>query len=198
MIDLLNQIPPTVYVALFTASFTAIATLTGVYLTNRANNQRLKIQFDYEQSVKEREFRREKLEELYLLFKNRVYVLNKLCLLYLEAAKKSSSYWETIGIEGELTSSKNLDFNRISLIIDLYFGDIKPVYEEFLKIEERAEDFIRSSRFKALSAGRFFEYSLGDTPGDYSSKDEFIFLVKSISTEADRVFECINKKASST
>ena len=37
MIDLLKQIPVTFYIAFLTALFTSVATLSGVFITNKAN-----------------------------------------------------------------------------------------------------------------------------------------------------------------
>jgi len=50
-----------------TAVFIAGVTLAGVYLTNMANTERLKLQLEHESTEKPRGLRRERAEELYEL-----------------------------------------------------------------------------------------------------------------------------------
>jgi hypothetical protein len=67
MVSFFQQVPPTLYIAALTDFITAIATLSGIFITNQANNERLSLQFRYEQNEKQKELIRSKLEELYIL-----------------------------------------------------------------------------------------------------------------------------------
>ncbi len=69
MVSFSQQIPATLYITALTGFITASATLTGIFITNKANNERLALQLSYEQNAKQKELIRTKLEELYILFK---------------------------------------------------------------------------------------------------------------------------------
>ena len=67
IIDLIKIILSEAWIALVTAVLTSTLTLIGVWLTNSANNRRLKIQLDHERKIKEEELNRERIEELYII-----------------------------------------------------------------------------------------------------------------------------------
>jgi hypothetical protein len=64
---ILKKIPTEAWVAISTALLTAGLTLIGVWITNKANNQRLRIQLDHERKTKDEDIHRDKLEELYIV-----------------------------------------------------------------------------------------------------------------------------------
>src|SRR4030042_5226222 len=66
-IDLLQRIPSQAWVVLITEILTSALTLISVWLTNRSNNQRLKIQLEHERKKRNEELLRDRLEELYVL-----------------------------------------------------------------------------------------------------------------------------------
>jgi hypothetical protein len=93
MIELLKGIPATAY----TAILGALIALVSVYLTNRSNTRRLKLQFELERETKGQEFIREKLEELYLLHEAWLNAL-------------ATSYLPIISVmKGEITYNQALD-----------------------------------------------------------------------------------------
>ena len=91
--EFLKGIPATVYTTVLGA---AIALVT-IYLTDRSNTRRLKLQFDLERESKEKEFIRDKLEELYLL---QEAWLNALATSYLPVLNV---------MKGEITYNQALD-----------------------------------------------------------------------------------------
>jgi hypothetical protein len=125
MIAFLTQIPIPIYVGFLTALFTAIATLSGVFLTNIANNQRLALQLNHERQTKQKELMREKLEQLYILFKKWDLTVQNVYINYLRAMKGNITYDTLLKIESE-RSDKSVDYNRLEMLIDLYFPNIKP------------------------------------------------------------------------
>ncbi|CAM4308483.1 hypothetical protein [Pseudoalteromonas maricaloris] len=131
LIILLEKVPSTAWVAIFTAILTSSLTLVGIRYTNKANNERLKIQLDHEYKIKRDDLIRSRLEELYV--ESRKY-MNSMVSYYLPYRQV---------MEGELTYNQALDLTlegnyshnpeRVFLIMDMYFPELR---ESFTMVEK--------------------------------------------------------------
>ncbi len=155
MLDLLKQIPAAAYTAFFTAVITATVTLLGVYLTNRGNTQRLKLQLELEREIKEREFIRERLEELYILMEHWVSGLITLYLPYLSATSGKLPLNKVLEMNIENMDKSKSDFKRLQMIMDLYFPDVKPAFNRLLEERDKANKLLRAfeNEYKGENAG---------------------------------------------
>jgi hypothetical protein len=116
--------------ALVSACLTAVVTLTAVHLTNRGQERRLSIALDRKQRTKKSALTREKGEELYLLAGG---WLDSLASNYLR---------KSMVMQGKLTWSEYqdltlqatalVDFNRLCMLINVYFKDLKPPFDAVL------------------------------------------------------------------
>jgi hypothetical protein len=185
MIDLLKQIPVTFYIAFLTALFTAVATLAGVFITNKANNQRLVLQLDHDREIKQKQLMREKLEELYLLFKEWHLNIEMIYINYTSSMKGDIDYKTLLDIEVERGNKNTLDFNRIEMLIDLYFPNIKPTYAMVIAARTKANYFM-------LVYGN--QCQEGNTDGK-KFVDPFLKAQDKFSQEAERVIKLIAEQA---
>lgn len=142
MIELLQQIPITLQIAFITATTTAVATLTGVFLTNKANTARLILQQENERVIKQNELMRDKLEELYLLSKKWITYMEITYLNYTRAMDGQFDEKTLLDIEIKRGNENTDDFSRIEMLIDLYFSNIKLAYDDAMKAREKASKFM--------------------------------------------------------
>lgn len=113
-----------------TGVITATAALAGIFLTNRENNKRLALQLNNENN-KHREVMREKLEELYVQFRKwslSVEYFYEDHISFLKG-KIDLEALQNLAYKRE----NNFDFNRIEMLINLYFPDLLPIFDELKK-----------------------------------------------------------------
>lgn len=185
MIDLLKQIPATFYIAFLTALFTAGGTLAGVFITNKANNKRLALQLNHEQEIKQKQLIREKLEELYLLFKRWTSITDMMYINHARAMKGDIDYQTMLEMDVERDNKNTFDFNRIEMLIDLYFPNIKPAYERVIGTCTKANQFMLSYGNQCLE---------GNTDGKKFIAP-FLDAQNKFSQEAERVIKLIAEQA---
>ena len=185
MIDLLKQIPVTFYIAFLTALFTAVATLSGVFITNKANNKRLALQLNHEQEIKQKQLMREKLEELYLLFKRWTFIIDMTYINHARAMKGDIDYQTMLDMEVERDNKNTFDFNRIEMLIDLYYPNIKPAYEGLIETRTKANQFM-------LAYGN--QCQEGNTDGK-KFLAPFLDAQNKFSQEAEKVIKVIAEQA---
>ena len=140
MIELFNDIPATAS----TAILGALIALVSVYLTNRSNTRRLKLQFELERATKEKEFIRDKLEELYLLHEAWLNALATSNLPFLSVMKGEITYNQALDMFIENNRTRTVDFKRLEMLVDLYFPDIKPAFNRL----SVARDGVNNIRFE--------------------------------------------------
>lgn len=152
---LIYKIPSTAWIAFSTAILTSSLTLIGVRYTNKANNERLRIQLAHEHKLKRDELLRSRLEEIYV--ESRRY-MNSLVTHFLPYRRV---------MEGELTYNQALDLTlersyvhspeRVSLIMDMYFPELR---ESFIKVESCLE------KTNQIKHSYKLQYKQGDTSGE--------------------------------
>jgi hypothetical protein len=133
LISSFQQVPATLYVATLTGFITAIVTLTGVFITNQANNERLRLQLKHEQNEKQKELTRSKLEELYILFKQWNSSISTSYLTRTSVMAGELDYKSALEMDKDRGEKSTVDFSRLEMLIDLYFPSLKPGY---MKVDE--------------------------------------------------------------
>jgi hypothetical protein len=130
MVGLFQQVPATLYVA----ALAAIATLSGVFITNQANNKRLSLQLKHEQNEKHKELIRNKLEELYILFKQWDANISTVYLNRTSVMAGDLDYKSALEIDKNRGEKSTVDFSRLEMLIDLYFPRLKPDYVKVIEV----------------------------------------------------------------
>jgi hypothetical protein len=117
---------------------TASAALLGVYITNLAQERRSRIEFQRSSMLKEQELKREKLEEMYILFQKWEKDVLSLCLNYILVYKGESSTEEAMSFFQKNRLQEKNDPQRLKMLMSLYFPDLevkfKVVFEERGKV----------------------------------------------------------------
>ena len=132
MLEVLKTIPPEAYTAFVTALLTASVTLVAVHLTNRNNTTRLLRQLDHEKSLNRERIRRERGEELYVLSEKYFTWLVSDYLPYLRVMQNELTYNEALDLTLASDNSDRPDFQRLEMLVDLYFPDLtKPLQAVF-------------------------------------------------------------------
>jgi hypothetical protein len=155
-IDLLQRIPSQAWVVLITAILTSTLTLISVWLTNRSNNQRLKIQLEHERKKRNEELLRDRLEELYVLSNKFLDRLVSRYVPYRAVMMGQISYDQALDIALEHGSKRDFEPHRVTMLIDLYFPSIKPDFQEILTIRDKLNNIVESHKE---------QYKTGDTDG---------------------------------
>jgi hypothetical protein len=83
-----------------------------------------------------------KLEELYLLFKNWASNIEIIYINHTRAMKGDISYQAMLDMEIERFDKNALNFNRLVMLIDLYFPKIKPAYERVIDARTKSNQFM--------------------------------------------------------
>lgn len=128
MNNIFHQIPATLYVA----PLTALATLAGVAITNRATYSRLQLKLEYEQKEKQRERLLSKLEDLYLLVTQWSYGekrLNSCTLSWLEGKSSTEEF------KKEIESELHIDYHAVDMLIHIYFPSLSADYEKLMALK---------------------------------------------------------------
>jgi hypothetical protein len=117
-----------VYATLLTAFITAFATLSGVFLSNRSQKERFELQINNEKVIKSNEILREKLEELYLLFMAWSTNLENTYINYTRGMNGYLDYETVLDLEIQRGKEITDNFDRIIMLIDLYFPNLRDEY----------------------------------------------------------------------
>jgi hypothetical protein len=153
MTDLLQQVPVTFYLSIFVGLFTAIATLTGVWITNHATYKRLDLQLKHELQERDREIIRSKLEELYILFKQYTTLISSIYLSRTGVMAGRTGMKDALDIESKAAEESVCDFNRLEMLVDLYFPSLKPDYARVIQAREVASKIMLTHQSQYLSGG---------------------------------------------
>ena len=140
--NIFKSIPSVAWIALVTAILTSGLTLTGVWFTNRAANQRLKIQLEHERKIRDTELTRKRLEELYILSNKYLNTLVSHYLPYRMVMKGELTFNQALDMTIESGSKKEYDPHRVSMLIHMYFPEIKPAFDEIMDIRGKLNKII--------------------------------------------------------
>lgn len=172
---MLNSIFPQILVALVTAILTAAVTLTSVFLTNLNQRKVEEAKFKRNNEAARANLKREKLEELYLLFSKWDADMMSLVFSYLQVITgKIREEDALVGASKNQMSEKDF-LQRITMMINLYFPEIKNDFDGVLDARESiwafcnesirpgvgVEDFIRTEEVLRKAAKDFKQKMAG-------------------------------------
>jgi hypothetical protein len=181
LVSFVQQIPATLYVAAFTAFVTASATLTGIFITNKANNERLALQLNREQDVKQKELMRSKLEDLYILFKQWDQNISMVYLNRTSVMAGAINYTSALEMDKDRGEKNTVDFSRIEMLIDLYFPTLKQDYLKVIEARGRVNKIMLTHQNQSLSGnvdGKNFLHPFLSAQDSFDKEtDKFIKLI---------------------
>ena len=132
--------PQSLY-SLASALLTGVITLLAVNLTNKANYKKLLRETDIEKEFKTNEILREKLEELYVLFSKWITFQCGYWLPYHKVMLGEISYNQAHDINLK-REKKNDDFERIEMLVDLYFPTLRKEYEDLISTQDKVNQIL--------------------------------------------------------
>jgi hypothetical protein len=126
-----------------------------------------------------------RLEELFILFKKWALKHDLVYINHARAMKGDIDYQVMLDMEIERCYKNPFDFNRLEMLINLYFPNIKAVYERLIETRTKANKFM-------LEYGN--QYVKGNTDGR-KFLAPFLDAQKEFSQEAERVIKLIAEQA---
>ncbi len=140
ILELIKIIPPNAWVAFFTALFTSFLTLMGVKLTNASNHQRLRIQLEHERQLKKEEILRDRIEKLYVEAKKYMIGIFNYFLPYGQVMKGEIDFNQALDMTIDYKANYNPE--RVLLIMDMYFPEVKSAFAEVEKVRDELNHII--------------------------------------------------------
>jgi hypothetical protein len=131
------------------------------------------------------ESRLEELEELFVLFKKWASNIDLIYINHARAMKGDIDYLVMLGMEIERSNENSFDFDRLEMLINLYFPNIKLAYERLIETRTKANKFM-------LEYGN--QYVAGNTDGR-KFLAPFLDAQNEFSKEAERVIKLIAEQA---
>lgn len=129
--EIVAKVSSEAWVGLSGVIFGSLLTTLGVWLTNSSNTKRLAQQLAHEERVNAQKIQKERLEELYILISHwaNMFFGHYLQLaLVMKGHIDYNQYNETISER----KSEKVDFNRVTMIIDIYGAQLQSYYESIL------------------------------------------------------------------
>jgi hypothetical protein len=126
-----------------------------------------------------------RLEELFILFKKWASNIDLIYINHARAMKGDMDYQVMLDMEIERCDKNYFDFNRLEMLINLYFPNIKPAYERLIETRTKANKFM-------LEYGN--QYVGGNTDGR-KFLAPFLDAQNEFSQEAERVIKLIAEQA---
>ncbi len=123
----------TILMTLLSAASGGAVALISVFLTNRSNTKRLKMQFDHESIQRKTELLRSRGEELYELTEKWRNAFFGYYLRRSGVMQGKLTYNQCLDMDikdGKEASSYN--FSRIEMLVDVYFPDARPAYDKMM------------------------------------------------------------------
>jgi hypothetical protein len=135
-----------VYATILTAFITAFATLSDVFLSNRSQKERFELQINNEKILKNNELLREKLEELYLLFKGWSTHVEIVYINHTRGMAGDLDYKAVVDLEIQRGKEITDNFGRITMLIDLYFPNLRDEYNIVDQARSSANEIMQEYR----------------------------------------------------
>ena len=125
-------------------------------MTNKANLKRFEMQLEHEKETNKVNLTRDRLEELYILSDQYFNALVSHQLPLRMVMKGEISFNDALDLHIEWGKEKNIDYQRLDMIIEMYFKELQEPYNEVLKIRDELND---------ISEGYKEQYKNGDYDG---------------------------------
>lgn len=154
--DLIQSVPSQAWIALFSVILASVITLFGVWLTNRASTQRLILELEHRQKVERESLIRERIEELYVISNKYLSSLCSYYFPYRQVMQGELTFNQALDITIESGNRRDFEPNRVTMLINMYFPEIKPHFSEIINLRETLNDIVQ---------GYKHQYKNGDTDG---------------------------------
>jgi hypothetical protein len=157
MVENTDTLSPQIIAVLLTAVITAAVTLISVYLTNLGHSKREHEQFKRNEKQGKNELRRVKLEELYVLFANWESDVSTLYMTFVPVILGTMAEKDAWNITQKTKLSEDGSYQRISMIIHMYFPQLIDGLSEVLKSRDKVSSFLGENRPKDRSTNEFLK-----------------------------------------
>lgn len=159
MFELLAKAPSEAWIGLLGVIIGAALSLLGSWLTNKSNIKQLQIQLKHDEQVKNKNLKRERFEELYILLEhwsNRIFSNYLFLDLVVKGQMDYNAYLDKI-----TENTEKQDFKRIEMIINIYGKELKKAYknvlislEEYNKIKQEHKKAYENGELTAIHFGK--------------------------------------------
>ena len=117
------------------------AALLGVFISNRSQERRLEIQFEFEQEAKELRLRKEKLEEMFILFQKWETDISTTYLSFNGVYRGETSFSDAQALSSDCAMQEKGDYQRFQAILNLYFPELADSFLGVMEKRKRVMDF---------------------------------------------------------
>jgi len=155
-IGYLGSVPSEAWMVLTGAIIGSGLTLVGVWLTNRSSIERLHVQLAHERHAKREELYRARLEELYVESRKYFDAIVSHYLPYRKVMRGELTFSQAQEVIITTFSKKDYEPHRVTMLIDIYFPELKSPFQELIEIRDR---------LGAMIDGYKARYKTGDTDG---------------------------------
>ncbi|WP_304546107.1 hypothetical protein [Sulfurimonas microaerophilic] len=138
-LEILNSLPVQVW-TLAGVFIGSAFTLLGTWYTNKAHDKRFKSQFEYDDKIRQEILIREKLEELYIVSNKYFNTLISHQLPYRMVMEGELTFNQALDLIIEWGEKKDYEPQRLTMLINMYFPELKKQYDEILKIRNSLND----------------------------------------------------------
>lgn len=157
MLAALEKLSSELLVALVTAILTAAVALLSVYLTNLNSRRIEEEQFSRESKASNKNLMREKLEELYILFAKWEADIGSIYLTFIPVVSGTLPEKEAWEITGKNQLSEQGSYQRISMLVHMYFPELLNSLEPVHKARDIASRFLGGTRPKGAGSKEFVQ-----------------------------------------
>jgi hypothetical protein len=113
---------------ILTALISAFSALLGVYISNKAQEKRLEIQYKNEAKVRSIELKKKKLEEMFILFQKWEMDVTCLYLRFIPVFKGEAQAAAAQNAASENSLQEKGDHQKFQAILSLYFPELKEAF----------------------------------------------------------------------
>jgi len=136
ILNLIESVPAAMWTGMIGTLIGSSLTVIGVFLTHQSNNKRLIIQLHHENNARKQDLQRKRAKELYVESKKYLNALGSHYLPYKKVMKDELTFDQALGLTIESCSKMDYEPHRVTIIVDMYFPDLKKPFEEIMKIRE--------------------------------------------------------------
>ena len=162
------------------SAITGAVALVGIYLTNRSNYRRIKLENDIVAKRNHIDLHRERGEELYSSSTQWINAIGGNHLFLISVMQGELTYDQYNDFQIESAKKNTTDFSRIEMIIDVYFQELRPYYDEVIKRRDEALDIQNHYKW------RYKDGEIGGSP--------FLLKFVDISSKFDQASEIFKQQ----
>lgn len=175
MVEILKLIPSAAWISLSSVILASACTLLGVWLTNKANIQHLKVQLENEKRIHDEDLRRNQIEELYVSSNKYLNSVFTYFLPYKMTMTGELTFNQALDYTVEQGNKNDIEPHRVTMLIKMYFSELQPAFEEIMLLRNNLNKIIQAFKY---------QYKSGDTDGS-----EFLTLFQPKFEELAKLIE---------